>query len=30
MQPDGSFKRARRGRSKARCAQLELLKSLAK
>jgi polyphosphate kinase len=30
MQPDGSFKRARRGRSKARCAQVELLKALAK
>ncbi len=30
MQPDGAFKRAKRGRSKARCAQLELLKALAK
>jgi polyphosphate kinase len=30
MQPDGSFKRAKRGRSKARCAQVLLLKSLAK
>jgi polyphosphate kinase len=30
MQPDGSFKRAKRGRSKAKCAQPLLLKSLAK
>ena len=30
MQPDGSFKRAKRGRSKAKCAQGLLLKSLAK
>ena len=29
MQPDGSFKRLRRGRGKRRCAQVELLKQLA-
>ena len=29
MQPDGSFKRAKRGRSKAKCAQPALLKALA-
>jgi polyphosphate kinase len=30
MQPDGTFKRAKRGRTKAKCAQSELLASLAK
>ena len=30
MQPDGSFKRARRGCAKASCAQASLMKSLAK
>jgi len=30
MQPDGSFKRAKKGRAKAKCAQMVLLKSLAK
>ena len=30
MQPDGTFKRAKRGRRKAQCAQPELLASLAK
>jgi polyphosphate kinase len=30
MQPDGSFKRARRGRGKASCAQVVLMKLLAK
>ncbi|HXZ48313.1 MAG TPA: polyphosphate kinase 1 [Usitatibacter sp.] len=30
MQPDGSFRRTRRGRAKARCAQAELLRALAK
>jgi polyphosphate kinase len=30
MQPDGTFRRAKHGRAKARCAQLELLKMLAK
>jgi len=30
MQPDGTFKRAKRGRKKARCAQVGLMKSLAK
>ncbi len=30
MQPDGTFKRARRGRSKAKCAQVLLLRALAK
>jgi polyphosphate kinase len=29
MQPDGTFKRNKRGRSKARCAQRELLAALA-
>ena len=29
MQPDGSFKRARRGRAKASCAQASLMKALA-
>ena len=29
MQPDGSFKRAKHGKAKRRCAQVELLKSLA-
>ncbi len=28
MQPDGSFRRARRGRGKGHCAQVELLKLL--
>ena len=30
MQPDGSFKRAKRGKAKAKCAQVALLKALAK
>ncbi len=30
MQPDGSFKRARRGRGKASCAQVALMKTLAR
>ncbi|HEX4332664.1 MAG TPA: polyphosphate kinase 1 [Usitatibacter sp.] len=30
MQPDGTFKRARRGRRKAQCAQVTLMKALAK
>ncbi len=30
MQPDGAFRRVRRGRSPARCAQRELLKALAR
>jgi polyphosphate kinase len=29
MQPDGTFRRARRGRRKAQCAQSELIASLA-
>jgi len=30
MQPDGSFKRAKKGRGKARCAQVVLMRALAK
>jgi polyphosphate kinase len=30
MQPDGSFKRAKKGRAKGKCAQMVLLKALAK
>ena len=30
MQPDGTFKRAKKGRGKARCAQVVLMRALAK
>jgi polyphosphate kinase len=30
MQPDGSFKRAKKGRGKAKCAQVLLMRALAK